>query len=102
MKTFVSVPTVVDFVPVETKDGKTLFQLLIEQEALIPKADGSLRAGTLKARLLTDWSEEKCASLKGAQLSGYNIVRVECEAYTSSVSGEEKEYTHTWILKATA
>jgi len=94
-----SSPVIVDINKVETKDGKELFQLLIEQEAFIAKADGSVRAGTLKCRVLTDWNFAKCNSVKGKALPGYAIARVECDPYEFTVDGEVKLFNHTWVLQ---
>lgn len=99
MESLMTSPTVVGINKVTTSEGKELFQLLIEQEAFIAKADGSVRAGTLKCRVLTDWSKAKCDAVVNKSLPGYTIARVECEPYEFAVGDEVKTFNHTWILQ---
>lgn len=93
-------PVIVEsFNPVKNADGEQFHQIVLTQEALIPrKADGTLYMGTKTCRITSAWSEEKCKRFIGKELVGFNIEKVECEAYQSSVSGVEETYTHTWAL----
>lgn len=101
MAKLISNPVVVSVNPVEnSKTGEILFQLLVEQKALITKKDGSLRAGTLKCRILSDFDAATANGMVGLELPGYIIAKKEVAEYTfTNAEGEELKASHTWELR---
>lgn len=93
-------PVVIEEFKVATNKttGEEFHQLILTQEGLVQRADGSLRMGTKKCSITSTWNAEKCQKHVGRELQGFNIAKVSCEPYLFVIDGEEKELNHTWVL----
>jgi hypothetical protein len=91
---------IVDYKAIVNKaTGEEFHQLLLEQDGMVQRKDGTFRAGEKKCRITSTWSKAKCDAYKGRNLPGnWQIVKVECPEYEYEVNGVMEKFSHTWVL----